>query len=49
MAYGTSFKFGTHYLQLGDGASSESFTTVCGVTEYTQNTNVQTNETLVPD
>ncbi len=49
MAYGTTYKFGTHYLQLGDGASSETFSAPCGTTSHARTDNKNNNETLVPD
>jgi len=49
MATATSVGFGTQALLLGDGATSESFSAPCGITNLTKTTNVNIAETQVPD
>lgn len=49
MAIATSIKFGTQAILLGDGATSEQFTAPCGITSLAKRTNVEANETTVPD
>ena len=49
MAIGTSVKYGKQAILLGDGGTPETFAAPCGITSFSKSTNVQTNETVVPD
>ena len=45
----TTFKFGEFLIEVGDGASPETFTAPCGLTSRSLNGTAATNDTNVPD